>query len=271
VDIFDCHGKIIISSVCELTGGSSFYDSDMVIFQESVDKALYDHTVKLCLHDAGDFRVSMAYVDGSLYAIRLTDMKIVFLNKFSVLNNDLATTYDIDYDYSMFDRLRVPREDVERPKLESSSLVDMYRSIPFSTIRVDYFCRFEFIVRLTYDLPRSPRSFGYDYTVEQYREAQWNFGVINTGRFESFSNLLWENARNKPELARFFSQARDTGTINFKNIGKISKIELDFCSSKFRLRGGMGMITLLHVLQELFDHNEFDCKRNDDHASIDTR
>jgi len=106
-------------------------------------------------------------------------------------------------------------------------------------------------------VPRSPRHLGYDYTVQKWKLDQ------NGDQFPESSRQLWEDAATKPDLTRFFNQAEILSAVNGMYFGKISKIGLAVdVNCQNRLGYGIGSridysgVTLLHLLQDLFDHDE---------------
>ena len=274
VDI-SCTGKKIVSSAIVHKSGEflTFSDDDKlcdIIVHQSVDDGCYD-PVKLRIDEHGDFQVDLPSVNGSIYAVRLTDLKIIYLTSIirSSLDSSLSSTDKID-EGSM--------ENLMFPKLKTQFYGNAVGSIPtLLTSRIRYFedndkhfCDFLFVVHLTHDIPRSPRHFGHKYTVEQFEMyRRTNRDYPEQATFIEHSLDLWFKAASKPELARFFEQAKNAGVaISGEYVGKISKIGLsthiyaEDISGKLEhmffntRRGRFGGVTLLHVLEDLFNHNE---------------
>jgi len=250
-------------------GGRNDIVRSGVFVRELVDDA-FCPPVRLQIYNDGEFFFDLPQVCGSIYAVRLTDMKVICLSKILGCETSAASTELLD---------EVIKEESCETLLESKTAFygDAVGSIPTlltSRIRYpegneDHFCDFQFIVKMSCDTPRSPRHFGHKYTVEQFQASH------DTDDFAIYSLKLWNsNAANKPELQGFFKQAEDAGAVNGMYFGKLSKIDL--CTfinvegpdasdgNKDRhivfngMNGGkhLGGVTLLHVLENLFDHNE---------------
>jgi len=235
-----------------------------IFVEELVDDVLCP-LVPLDIDNYGEFRLDLPQVCGSIYAVRLTDMKVICLSK-TLGCKTLNNSFDLSED---------PCETLLESRTAFSG--DSVGSIPtLLTSRIcypegndDHFCDFQFIVQISYDTPRSPRHFGHKYTVEQF---QGSHDTDDKMAFFRYSFDLWDNAANKPELQGFFKQAEDAGAVNGMYFGKLSKIKL--CTfinvegpetendKRFIVFNGMnggkhlGGVTLLHVLDNLFDHNE---------------
>ena len=198
---------------------------------------------------------------GTIHAVRLTDMKIICLSTFDYFETQLSPN-----DITLYQD--VLQEEVEHPIEEIISSQENVQSIPtLLTSRIQqpggncqYPLGFSFFLLSTYDMPRSPRNFGYDYTVERAHAFQRN---LDHSQFAFLSNHIWYNAASAPELARFFSQARDAGTTeDGMYFGKISKIKLCNCINNIDGTGRLSDmnysdtsgVTLLHVLEDMFEY-----------------
>lgn len=278
-----CGGKVIISSafVGESSDSVPFVNynetengSD-VIFEEPADNLLSEplHVNANCVFDDD---INFRRCQGALHVVRLTDFKLICLAKIAgciiLTNNGESIHYLED----------VPREQVENPdeivllfpgcNLGSipTLLTSRIQSFNDEVIDKEYFCSFSFDVRLMFDMPRSPRSFGYDYTVQKFKEHQRahrnSGGVEGSMCFYDFSNHMWENAAIKPDLAKFLNTAEHAGAKNGKYLRKRPKFQLrariviegdSYSHDDMRYNeGDMAEIALLHVLEDLFDHDE---------------
>ena len=118
------------------------------------------------------------------------------------------------------------------------------------------------------DLPLSPRDIGYEHTTEQFRQYVMQDLLNNDVDFYEFSSQIWQNTPTKPEVSRLFKQARGTEARKGTYFGKSSELIFRAHTSvseayewfdEFPLdeidEDTTG-VTLLHVLEDLFDHDE---------------
>jgi len=130
-------------------------------------------------------------------------------------------------------------------------------------------------------LPRSPYSFGHEYTVTKYREyvAQNRNANNNVFEFSEFVRHLWSgNRRNapiNPELSKFFRQAMAGISADGKFYGNVQSmrlyIEPCFAESRKRYFGDdlMSGVTLLHILEDLFENDAKSLPASADERSDD--
>lgn len=123
-------------------------------------------------------------------------------------------------------------------------------------------------------LPRSPYSFGHDYTVAKYKEYVKNKNLEeNSTTFSAFVNELWgtDGASCKPELLAFFEQAEQSKCEDGNYYGEVRGLRLrvrPLFHHNDEYRGIYSFthfgkyqtkdVTLLHLLEDLFEHNEKD-------------
>lgn len=218
----------------------------------------------------------------TIHAVRLTDHKIICLygpDAGDELCSGNGYCFEL-IETSDYDRLQKIEMTLERQgHLVGGNVVSPNLSrigcddddAHCSKATSEYWEGFRFHMTLSILLPRSPRQFGYEYTLAQFRRNH------NTSDFSKFSRNLWTDAASNPDLTIFFRQAKEAKA---SNKGKCwGEISIDHVP-RDRWNGGdcpglrytimdnfmyedegegwylENSVSLLHILADLFDHEQ---------------
>jgi len=240
---FRQNGKSVVSLSykCEENDNSPPFGEahhDISIFEEKVNCQ-----IPLKLDEFGDFHVDTSGFRGSVHAVRLTNYKIM------CLANSLGAIQ------IMPGNLSAEKECIEKPRVcwnltghhlshENGRIRQQSIKLIISHNLIGFLHDFFFHGEMMVDLPYSPRVLGHEYTVDQfwfwYSRDENDTGKYSTAHcFDVFSKLMWRNGASKPELVKFFTQARDAGSINGEYFGKTTGLKLTRMS--FRVWKGEGI------------------------------
>jgi len=201
----------------------------------------------------------------SVLVVRLTDFKVMDVFERDSFGFTHFSNYAVSIDATVDDLARGKyilsgHEGLGYVPTELTSRMGASSEDRFTGLRF-HLCPIEI------SLPRSPYSFGHEYTVAKYREhvAQNRNANNNVLEFSEFVRNLWRgnrrNASDNPELTKFFRQAMEGISADGKFYGTVHSmrlyIEPCFAKSGKTCFGDdmMSGVSLLHILEYLFEND----------------
>ena len=260
VDIFSSDEQIIVSLALHGDALQPIFDHSELDSSVNipVSSAIVTNQLKLLQLVNGEFDVIKGALgkESSILVVRLTDYKVMSVFKSehegqSDFRDNVITKCDF-----------VSRTD-DRSWGSYNITGDFMGFIPtMLTSRIhSSFMGFYFGLALEMSIPCSPRVLGHKYTITKYRE-HISKGENDEG-FSVFARKLWRGSSSieSSELLTFFEQAETLKSEDGNFYAKVHNI--CFCvdpSESMTLccfgDSSMNGVTLLHVLEDLFEHNE---------------
>ena len=228
----------------------------------------FDPTELELTHDGRFGLAKKSFMSGRIHLVRLTDYKIICVSEFSSATFDLCDFYDESLD----------RDDLSKADIKPRGHFSFDQTNPVGNIPTHFNARlgddgdiwfqgfyFElsFVKMVT---PRSPYHYGYEYTVARYHDFLRN-SANERLHFNAYRDRIWAHAATKPELVRFFDEAREKESKDGKYYGNFRAkqkwpcrvfVRMAFNSSERECFAFSDLCAdhddaLLNLLEDLFD------------------
>ena len=248
IDVYSDEDQVLVSSA--LYGdalGQLFYESEYEVSTMDIPPSSIISTPQKLKLVGCQFRLMKEQISkrSSILAMRLSDNKVM-------------SVFKSEYDgYSGF---HTHEYNPSRTTGYYSVFGDKMGFVPtLLTSRINHdFVGLCFCMQVRFSLPRSPRSFGNEYTINKYRKDC------------NEASKLWSDQPSKnAELLPFFAQTEKLKSEDGNYYGKVNFVsfyvrpvgmESHFHFGDISLNG----VTLLHALDDLFDHNEPELEQDND-------